>query len=247
MFRDSRGVVHTVSSSDPLSDLPPGAARALQDALLAPPGPGGSVDVGSVLTLAEQVRDLLGRWQDAFFESLPREVDLAEEARWAQEAGLSLESLEAETADADLDLDLDDDDLEEVELDDDGHDGDPLTADLRWPLGGGTPGDDPRDALPEPLLTALERELLLLPVRVRLEALVAADDLVQEWSELVADREKLLGHLALAHGDLSRLAGEAGGGAPDGRSGTALDHEALAVRHAELHAVTGPGHPAAGP
>ena len=33
MFRDSRGVVHTVSSSDPTADLPAGAARALQEAL----------------------------------------------------------------------------------------------------------------------------------------------------------------------------------------------------------------------
>ena len=36
MFRDSRGVVHTVSSADPLEDLPPGAVRALQAALLQP-------------------------------------------------------------------------------------------------------------------------------------------------------------------------------------------------------------------
>ena len=32
MFRDSRGVVHTVSSADPLEDLPAGAVLALQTA-----------------------------------------------------------------------------------------------------------------------------------------------------------------------------------------------------------------------
>jgi hypothetical protein len=47
--------------------------------------------------------------------------------------------------------------------------------------------------LPEDLVAVLERELLLLPVRVRLEALVAAADLVQRWADLVADHEKLLG------------------------------------------------------
>ena len=36
MFRDSHGVVHTVSSSDPLRDLPEGAAAALSSALLRP-------------------------------------------------------------------------------------------------------------------------------------------------------------------------------------------------------------------
>ena len=54
--------------------------------------------------------------------------------------------------------------------------------------------------LPEELVGVLERELLLLPVRVRLEALVAAADLVSQWSDLLADHEKLLGHLVLAHG-----------------------------------------------
>ena len=74
----------------------------------------------------------------------------------------------------------------------------------------------------------LERELLLLPVRVRLEALLAGVELVDQWSDLVADREKLLGHLVLAHGQLPR---------PE-----ALGHEELAGRHAELHAESGPQH-----
>ena len=235
MFRDSRGVVHTVSSADPLADLPPGAARALQEALLPLPLPGAVVDIGGVLERAEAVRDLLGRWQDAFFAALPDEVDLAEEARWAAEAGLSLETLESDyDADEEDDADGDDpfdDDLELLSLDDDPEEDLAALDDLELLLDRREAApDDPRAALPEPLVTALERELLLLPVRVRLEALVAADDLVQEWSDLVADREKLLGHLVLAHGQLPH---------PD-----ALDHDALAGRHAELHAATGPAHEA---
>ncbi len=238
MFRDSRGVVHTVSSADPLADLPPGAVRALQQVLLAPPTPGAGVDVGGVLVAAEAVRDLLGRWQDAFFAALPNDVDLEEEARWAAEAGLSLEAVEAEEASGQVDDGLEDDlDLELLGIDDDedrdgldGLDGlDDLNG-LELLLDRTEPDeDDPRAVLPEPLVTALERELLLLPVRVRLEALVAADDLVQEWAELVADREKLLGHLVLAHGQLPQP--------------HALGHDALAGRHAQLHDVGGPGHP----
>jgi hypothetical protein len=87
--------------------------------------------------------------------------------------------------------------------------------------------EDPRAVLPEQLVAVLERELLLLPVRVRLEALVAAADLVSTWSDLVADHEKLLGHLVLAHAE------------PQASSG----HEELIGRHAELHSATGPGHP----
>jgi hypothetical protein len=55
---------------------------------------------------------------------------------------------------------------------------------------------------------------------------VSAADLVTTWSDLLADHEKLLGHLVLAHGEP---------GVPDG-------HEALAGRHAALHAEAGPGH-----
>jgi hypothetical protein len=73
----------------------------------------------------------------------------------------------------------------------------------------------------------LESELLLLPLRTRLEALVAAGDLVTSWADLLADHEKLLGHLLLRHG---------GGGLP-------LEHEPLADEHARRHAATGPGHP----
>jgi hypothetical protein len=228
VFRDSRGVVHTVSSADPLGDLPPGAARALQHALLAPPSGGGAVDVGGVLSQAEAVRDLLERWQDAFFAALPEEVDLEEEGRWAAEVGLSLEQVEAEYS-ADDDEGEDDLDLELLGIDDDEEGLVEDLEELELLLDREEPDeDDPRASLPEPLVTALERELLLLPVRVRLEALVAAVDLVQEWSDLVADQEKLLGHLVLAHAQQPH---------PE-----ALGHEQLATRHAELHAATGPGH-----
>lgn len=91
--------------------------------------------------------------------------------------------------------------------------------------------DDPRRLLPEELVSVLERELLLLPVRVRLEALVATADLVEGWSDLLADHEKLLGHLLLAHGQ------------PPAADRAGLVHESLAGRHARLHAQTGPGHP----
>jgi hypothetical protein len=231
VFRDSRGVVHTVSSADPLADLPEGAVRALQDALLAPVPAGGEPDVGSLLTLAEAVRDLLGRWQDAFFAALPDDVDLEEEARWAREAGLSLAEVEADAADGWAGPAADEVTAEELALlgTDDSPFDDDVDDDLELLLDGGRDDDDPRALLPEPLVTALERELLLLPVRVRLEALVAADDLVQEWSELVADHEKLLGHLVLGHGQLPH---------PD-----VLGHEQLVARHAALHAATGAGHP----
>ena len=226
MFRDSHGVVHTVSSAEPLQDLPPGAAAALQGALLSPEG---STDIGGVLERCDAVRELVERWQDAFFAALPDDVDLEEEARWAAEAGLSLADVEAQYEDEDdedeeLDLGLlgasDDapyDDpgldaltmLDPAELDDDDE-------------------DDPRRVLPEELVTVLERELLLLPVRVRLEALVAAADLVDEWAGLVADHEKLLGHLVLAHAEPQEQ----------------VDHEPLVARHAHLHQDLGPGHAA---
>ena len=214
MFRDSRGVVHTVSSAEPLDDLPPDAARALQEALLRPV----SGDIGSALERCDAVRELVERWQDGFFAALPDEVDIEEERRWAVEAGMSLDDIEAEYAeeydgDDALDLDAlpgDDDDLDDLLP------VDALLADE----------EDPRQVLPEELVSLLERGLLLLPIRTRLEALVAAADLVESWSELLADVEKLLGHVMLRHG---------GGALP-------LDHEALADRHAELHAAGGPGH-----
>ena len=74
----------------------------------------------------------------------------------------------------------------------------------------------------------LERELLLLPFRVRLEALVAASELAGQWADLLADHEKLLGHLVLAHAQACR------------RHGTRA-HEVLADRHAALHAADGRG------
>lgn len=221
MFRDSKGVVHTVSSTDPLSDLPPGAATALQQALLAPTEP---VDLGSVLERCDAVRELVERWQDAFFAALPDDVDLEEEARWAAEAGLSLEEVEAgyeDDDDEELDLDLSGPGADLEELD--------ALVDPEELEVGFDDEDDPRRLLPEELVTVLERELLLLPVRVRLEALVAAADLVGEWADLVADHEKLLGHLVLVHAEPQQGTG----------------HEPLVVRHNALHAASGPGH--AGP
>ena len=213
MFRDSRGVVHTVSSADPLEDLPPGAVRALQAALLQP----GPADLGSVLERCDAVQELVERWQDAFFAALPDEVDVEEEARWAAEAGMSFEDVEAQYEDEEDDgedfplLASDEDDDEQL-------DG---LVDLTGP-----DEQDPRRLLPEDLVTVLERELLLLPLRVRLEALVAAADLVSTWSDLVADQEKMLGHLVLAHGEVQ----------------DALGHEQLVERHAVLHTAGGPGH-----
>ncbi len=217
MFRDSHGVVHTVSSADPLEDLPPGAVRALQAALLQP----GPTDLGSVLERCDAAQELLERWQDAFFSALPDEIDVAEEARWAAEAGMSFEDVEAQYED-----DEDDDD-EELLLDAglDGVDELDGLVDLTAP-----DEDDPRRLLPEELVTVLERELLLLPLRVRLEALVAAAEVVSTWADLVADHEKLLGHLVLSHGEPQAVSG----------------HEALVDRHAVLHATSGPGHQPAG-
>ena len=217
MFRDSKGVVHTVSSADPLSDLPPGAAAALQEALL--PASDG-VDLGSALERCDAVRELVERWQDAFFAALPDEVDLEEEARWAAEAGLSLEDVEAG---------YDDEDDEELDLDLLAGPGEQLEElDALIEHDGLADEDDegPRRLLPEELVTVLERELLLLPVRVRLEALVAAADLVSEWADLMADHEKLLGHLVLAHDEPQESTG----------------HEGLVSRHGALHADGGPGH-----
>ena len=215
MFRDSRGVVHTVSSADPLEDLPPGAVKALQAALLQP----GTPDLGSVLERCDAVQELLERWQDAFFTGLPDEVDVEEEARWAAEAGMSFEEVEAQYEDEDEDDDEDDDGLElDPGLVHDHLDG---LAELAGP-----DDDDPRRLLPEQLVAVLERELLLLPLRVRLEALVAAAEVVSTWADLVADQEKLLGHLVLAHAEPQAV----------------LEHEALADRHAVLHAASGPGH-----
>ena len=226
VFRDSRGVVHTVSSSDPMADLPSGAALALQSALLEVPSPGVPLNLGGVLERCDAARDLLERWQDAFFAALPDEVDLDEEARWAAEAGLSLDDVEAgyEDEDDDGDLDL----LPLAVLDDDA---DPVEEDLEElqvlvDRAGEMDDDDPHRLLPPELVAVLERELLLLPVRVRLEALVAAADLVDEWAGLVADHEKLLGHLVLAHAEPQ----------------DAVDHEPLVARHAQLHQQLGPGH-----
>jgi hypothetical protein len=215
MFRDSRGVVHTVSSADPLEDLPPGAVRALQAALLQP----GTADLGGVLERCDAVQELLERWQDAFFSALPDDVDVEEEARWAAEAGMSFDDVEAQYAD-------EEDDDDELLLDAGLGEAEDLDGfvDLTAP-----DEDDPRRLLPEELVTVLERELLLLPLRVRLEALVAAAELVSTWADLVADQEKLLGHLVLSHGEPQ----------------AALGHEALVDRHAVLHTAGGPGHRAA--
>jgi len=212
--------VHTVSSADPLADLPPGAARALQAALLSAGDGDGPVDVGSLLERCDAVRDLVERWQDAFFASLPDDVDLAEEARWAAEAGMSLDEVEAGYSEQDDPIV----DLDELALDDDEEELDELAELLELQVEPDV--DDPRRVLPEELVAVLERELLLLPLRVRLEALVAAVELIETWSDLVADHEKLLGHLVLSHAEPQ----------------VATDHEVLVERHAALHALAGPSH-----
>jgi len=223
VFRDSRGVVHTVSSPDPLEDLPPSAAEALARFLLVPV----EDDLGSALERCESVAALLDGWQDAFFAALPDEVDHEEEARYAAEAGVDLDDLESSYED-----DWSEEDDEEwsgagVEVEVEGQ----LDLDALDPLEVVDPDAgrhlDPLVAeLDEELVAGLERDLLLLPMRVRLEALMAASALVEQWAELIADHEKCLGHLVLRHGQAP---------APDG-------HEELVDRHARLH--TGrPGHP----
>jgi hypothetical protein len=60
-----------------------------------------------VLERCDAARELLERWQDAFFAALPDDVDLAEEARWAAEAGLSMDDVEAGYEDDDGDEPVD--------------------------------------------------------------------------------------------------------------------------------------------
>jgi predicted RNA-binding Zn ribbon-like protein len=55
VFRDSHGVVHTVSASDPLLDLPAAAGDALATALLRP----SERDLEAALELREALRSLL--------------------------------------------------------------------------------------------------------------------------------------------------------------------------------------------
>ena len=215
--------MHTVSSADPLDDLPAGAADALARTLLVPVGG----DLGGALERCEAVRELVERWQDAFFASLPDEVDLEEEERWAAEAGLSLAEVEADWEDDDdLDDDLDDDD-DEGDLGVDGlanggAGSEPIDLTELTPLPGepeGLVAPPVPGRLTEEVVGELEVALLLLPLRVRLEALVAAGSLVDTWADLLADHEKALGHLVLGHGD------------PLGATG----HEELVDRHAALH------------
>ena len=223
MFRDSRGVVHTVSSADPLEDLPQAASSALARTLLVP----AHGDVGSALERCEAVRQLLDRWQDAFFAALPADVDLAEESRWAAEAGLSLEEVESQWEEPE---DWDDEDdwsegdetpgqlgLDQIEL----SELNPLEGEDR----GRYPLKDEAVPLEEEVVAELEVALQLLPLRVRLEALVAATTLVDSWADLFADHEKLLGHLVLQHGALP----------------VPGSHDELADQHAALHAGL-PGH-----
>lgn len=213
--------MHTVSSADPLEDLPLAASSVLVRALLTPV----LGDLGGALERCDAVGELLDRWQDAFFAALPPEVDLEEEARWAAAAGLSLEEIEAEWED---DWGDDGDEPEETP----GQLGlEQIDLSELSPLENEHPGlldlSAPRDSAPldEALVAELEVALMLLPLRVRLEALVAAAALVDEWADLLADHEKCLGHLVLKHG-----------GSPE-----AASHEALADQHAILHAG-GPGH-----
>lgn len=208
MFRDSRGVVHTVSSTDPLEDLPPAAADALARAVLIP----SHGDLGGLLERAEAVVDLLERWQDAFFAALPPEVDLEEEARWAEQAGLSLADVEEEWVDDGDDGEDVDDEESPGQLPLDAIDHDDLLVFEDVPCDG---------LLDEDTVSELETSLVLLPMRTRLEALVAATTLVHGWCDLFVDHEKCLGHLVLVHGE-----------APLPSS-----HEELVDRHAIVHAA----------
>lgn len=191
-------MVHTVCSSDPLVDLPADAAASLARALLVP----AQGDVASLLERCEAVRDVLDRWQDGFFTSLPAEIDLEEESRWADQSGVSLAEIEAEI-EADL---VAESDLAEEDWEDNAVDLDEVLDVTIAPL-----EDD--------LVVELETALLLLPFRVRLEALIAAGNLVDEWSDLLSDHEKCVGHLVVKHAMV-----------PDD-----LTHDVLVDRHAALH------------
>jgi hypothetical protein len=204
VFRDSRGVVHTVTAPDPLDDLPTPAADALARTLLVP----SEGDLGSLLERCEVVVDLLERWQDAFFAALPPEVDIEEEARWAEQAGISLADIEDEWEDDGSD----DDDESPGQLPLDAIGVDELIVFHDDDLGAGQLHPD--------TVAELESALMLLPMRVRLEALVAATTLVHTWCDLMADHEKCLGHLVLVHGERPE----------------AHPHEVLVDRHAILHA-----------
>jgi hypothetical protein len=217
VFRDSRGVVHTVSAPDPLTDVPTAAASALARSLLVPV----EGDLGSALERCEAAIALLERWQDAFFAGLPPEFDAEEERGFAAAAGLDYDELHQDWSD-----DADDDEYEDAYDDgDDEIDGqldisgldEVLDLDEARFL---SHADDPATAaLDEELVSELERELLLLPMRTRLEALIGAEAVVSDWSDLLADHEKCLGHLLLAHRTQ-----------PEDTS-----HEALADLHAKLH------------
>jgi hypothetical protein len=209
VFRDSRGVVHTVSSPDPLQDIPAAAADALARTLLVP----SRGDLVRLLDRCEAVVDLLERWQDAFFAALPVEVDIEEEARWAEQAGISLADVEDEWADDDED-EYDEDDEDELpgQL--------PLDAIGADELAVFSDADAFSGLLSEETVSELETLLMLLPMRTRLEALVASTTLVHSWCDLMADHEKCLGHLVLMHGEQPNAA----------------PHELLVDRHAMLHA-----------
>lgn len=221
-------MVHTVSAADPLADVPATAAAALARAVLVPV----RGDLGGALERCEAVTALLDRWQDDFFAALPPEVDLEEEARYAAEAGVDLAEVEQEWESWDDDADDDDageDDEDEVEgqldlgaLPDGLGLGGAFGAvgDLEEALLLGHRADPQTASLDDDLVAELERELLLLPMRTRLEALMAAEALVEQWSDLMADHEKCLGHLVLAHGVHPEQ----------------LGHESLVDQHAALHA-----------
>jgi hypothetical protein len=202
--------------------------RALLLEALLRPADGAPVDLGGALERCQAGAELVERWQDAFFAALPEEVDLEEEARWAAEAGPVARrgrgrATRTRTTTATSTCSA----LACARRGRRPGRGGPRGAAGLVDRGGEMDEDDPRRLLRPTWSPSLERELLLLPVRVRLEALVAAADLVDTWSDLLADHEKLLGHLVLAHGEP----------VPDARA-----HEQLADRHAVLHAERGPAH-----
>jgi hypothetical protein len=179
----------------------------------------GTPDLGSVLERCDAVQELLERWQDAFFTGLPDDVDVEEEARWAPRPACRSRRWRRSTTRTTTRTD----DETALELDPElvGADHLDVLAELAVP-----DDDDPRRLLPEDLSPCSSASCCCSPCGCGLEALVAAAEVVSTWTELVADQEKLLGHLVLAHAEPQAV----------------LGHEALVDRHAVLHAASGPGH-----
>ncbi len=79
--------------------------------------------------------------------------------------------------------------------------------------------------LPDHLMKLLKAEVIEQPVQVMIERGLALGELLGEERLLLIDREKLLGHLLLRHGEPAR-------------SAVSLDPLQLARRHAQGHGAT---------